>query len=69
MANWYEESFQRTNCVSIMQAEYLQDRIDRAHRRFLTSVETLARVRKLAVPILQVNLANNQQINTSATPK
>ena len=69
MANWYEESFQRTNCVSIKQAEYLQRRIDRAHRRFLTSVETLARVRKLAVPILQVNLANNQQINTSGTPK
>jgi hypothetical protein len=49
--------------MTIGQADYQQRRIDRAHRRFLSAVETLARVRKLAVPMLQVNVAKNQQIN------
>jgi len=65
IANWYESRFiNNAGGMSIGQADYHQRRIDRAHRRFLSAVETLARVRKLAVPILQVNVAKNQQINT-----
>ena len=64
MTNWYEERFVNADSISITQADYFQRRIDRAHRRFLAAVETLARVRKMAVPILQVNMARNQQINT-----
>jgi hypothetical protein len=64
IANWYENNFVNSEGMSIGQADYHQRRIDRAHRRFLSAVETLARVRKLAVPVLQVNVAKNQQINT-----
>ena len=56
--------FVNASDMSITQADYFQRRIDRAHRRFLSAVETLARVRKLALPILQVNIARNQQVNT-----
>jgi hypothetical protein len=34
--------------------------IDRAHRRYLAAIRTLALVRKLAVPVLQVNVARKQ---------
>jgi hypothetical protein len=37
---------------------------DRAQRRYLAALKTLAQVRRLAVPLLQVNLAHNQLINT-----
>ena len=45
---------------SIRQAAYWQDRIDRAHRRYLSAIRTLATIRKLAVPALQVNIARKQ---------
>src|SRR5262249_13418155 len=63
IANWYERNFIKTGGMSIGQADYQQRRIDKAHRRFLSAVETLARVRKLAVPSLMVNVARNQQVN------
>ncbi|MFO0888005.1 MAG: hypothetical protein U0790_02540 [Isosphaeraceae bacterium] len=66
IANWYENNFVNAEGLTITQADCLQRRIDRAHRRFLSAVETLARVRKLAVPMLQVNVARNQQINAGA---
>jgi hypothetical protein len=58
--NWYEERFVNADDMSITQADYFQRRIHRAHQRFLSAVETLARVRKLAVPTLQLNIARNQ---------
>lgn len=36
---------------------------DRAQRRYLAALRSLAQVRRLAVPVLMVNLARNQQIN------
>ena len=39
-----------------------QRRIDRAHRRFLSTLKTLAAVRRLALPALQINVAR-QQVN------
>jgi hypothetical protein len=48
--------------VPLSQAEYAQRRMDRAHRRFLSAVKALALVRKLALPVLQVNIAQ-QQVN------
>jgi hypothetical protein len=44
------------------QSEHAQRRIDRTHRRFLTTLRTLATVRRLALPSLQINLAHRQQI-------
>ncbi len=32
----------------------------RAHKRYLSAIKTLALVRKLAVPVLQVNIARKQ---------
>ncbi len=53
--------------MSIAQADCFQRRIDRTHRRFLSAVETLARVRKMAVPSLMVNIAKTQQVNVGGT--
>ena len=49
--------------ISIRQAEFNQRRIDAAHNRFLSALRTLAAVRKLALPALQVNIGANQ-VNT-----
>jgi hypothetical protein len=46
--------------LTLRQAEYWQNRIDRAHRRYLSAIKTLATVRKLALPALQVNIARKQ---------
>jgi hypothetical protein len=43
-------------------AEFLQKRADHAQRRFLAAVRALAAVRKLALPTVQVNIAE-QQVN------
>src|SRR5262249_19207733 len=48
--------------MSLMQSEHAQRRMDRAHRRFLSTVKALATVRRLAVPALQINVAHRQQI-------
>jgi hypothetical protein len=54
----------RGDC-SLAQGDYYQRRMDRAHRRFLSAVRTLAVVRRLALPVLlaQVNVAARQQVN------
>jgi hypothetical protein len=46
--------------LTMKQVEYLEDRRDRAHRRYLSAIKTLATVRKLALPVLQVNIAKKQ---------
>jgi hypothetical protein len=48
--------------MSLAQSEHAQRRMDRAHRRFLSTVKTLAAVRRLALPALQINVAR-QQVN------
>lgn len=50
---------QAGNC-SFPQANFHLKRQDRAHRRFLSAMKTLATVRKLALPMLQVNIGENQ---------
>lgn len=49
---------------SFAQGEYYQRRQDRAHRRLLTAIKTLAQVRKLGGAVVQVNVAD-QQINVA----
>jgi hypothetical protein len=46
--------------MSMELAAHFQRCIDRAHVRYLTSLKTLAVVRKLALPVLQVNIAKKQ---------
>src|SRR5688572_306235 len=50
--------------LTINQSEHSQRRIDRAHRRLMATLKTLAAVRRLAVPALQINLAR-QQVNVA----
>jgi hypothetical protein len=58
--NRYEHSFHKMKDMTLAQAAFHQRKIDRAHARFLTAVRTLAQVRKLALPALQINVARNQ---------
>jgi hypothetical protein len=55
-----EIRFAQSKDLTIKQAEFWQKRIDYAHRRYLSAIKTLATVRKLAVPALQVNIARKQ---------
>ncbi|MFC1611640.1 hypothetical protein ACFL6C_11830 [Myxococcota bacterium] len=43
-------------------AEFLDKRVDRAQRRYLQAIKTLAQVRRLLRPSVQVNIAE-QQVN------
>jgi hypothetical protein len=60
LANWYENSLEGSDSMSLAPANYHLGKIDRAHSRFLSAVRTLAQVRKLALPTLQLNIARNQ---------
>src|SRR5262249_3829914 len=46
--------------LSLEGGEYYQRRMDRAHKRYLSAIRTLALVRKLALPVLQVNIGRKQ---------
>jgi hypothetical protein len=52
---------------SLELARFYEQQADRAHRRFLASIESLARARKLITPI-QINIAE-QQVNMAVHPK
>jgi hypothetical protein len=51
---------QQAGQMSLQQADYHQRTRDRAHKRYLSAIKTLALVRKLALPVLQVNIARKQ---------
>jgi hypothetical protein len=48
--------------MTIIQSEHQQRRIDRTHRRLMSTIKTLATVRRLAVPAVQINVSR-QQVN------
>jgi hypothetical protein len=48
---------QQEGGMTLAAAEYHQRSRDRAHKRYLSAIKALALVRKLAAPVLQVNLA------------
>jgi hypothetical protein len=48
--------------MTLAQSEHQQRRIDPTHRRLMSSLKTLATVRRLAVPAVQINVAR-QQVN------
>jgi len=45
---------------TLAQADYHQRTRDRAHKRYVSAIKALALVRKLTVPVLQVNIAKKQ---------
>jgi hypothetical protein len=50
--------------MTIAQSNYYQKRIDHAHRRHLSTIRTLAQIRKLG-PAVQINIGE-RQINTAS---
>ena len=52
--------------ATITQADFWERRLSAAQRRYLRACETLARVRRLQLPAVQVNIAEQQvnQVNT-----
>jgi hypothetical protein len=48
--------------VSLELGNYFQKNIDRAQKRYLAAIKALAVVRRLALPALQVNIAQRQQV-------
>lgn len=50
------------------QFEWRSQMLDRAHRRYLSAIKALAAVRRLALPAVQVNIAE-QQVNAVLPPK
>jgi hypothetical protein len=51
---------QKEGTLKVAQAEYHERTRDRAQQRYLAAIKTLALVRKLALPVLQVNIAKKQ---------
>lgn len=51
--------------MALTLATFYQRSISAAHKRYLSAIKTLAVVRKLAVPVLQVNIAR-KQVNVAA---
>jgi hypothetical protein len=59
--HYYETIYaQNMKEYSRSQAEFHQKRIDRAHRRYLAAIKTLAQVRKLQLPSVQLNIGEKQ---------
>lgn len=56
----YELKLAGTTSGSIAELEFLQRRVDLAHRRLLAAVESLARVRRARLGGVQVNIAEKQ---------
>jgi len=54
---------QNMDNLTLSQSEFHQKRIDRAHRRHLSAIKTLAQIRKMG-PAVQINIAE-RQINTT----
>jgi hypothetical protein len=61
-----ESIYARKDSLSVEHGNYYQENINRAHRRYLSAIKTLATVRKLAMPVLQINFAK-RQLNVAGT--
>jgi len=58
---------ERLNHLTAEQGEYFQRRQERAHRLYLSAIRTLAQVRRLLAPAVQVNIGA-QQVNVANAP-
>lgn len=64
----YEEKLVNAKDLTWKQAEFHQRWIDGAHKRYLSSLRTLATVRKLAVPNIRVNVGPHRHEAESPPP-
>jgi hypothetical protein len=61
---YYAEALyaQNIHALSLRQAEYYEQRLSKAQARYLAAIRTLAQVRRLGVPAVQVNIGQQQVI-------
>jgi hypothetical protein len=52
--------YAQAKSLSLEWSKHHQQRMDRAHKRYLSAIKALTLVRKLALPVLQVNIARKQ---------
>ena len=64
--NYLEIALTRKGEPPLRQAEYYDRRTDRAHRRYLSAIRSLATIRRLVIPALQVNIGA-KQVNVAGT--
>jgi hypothetical protein len=55
-----ETAYAGKDSMALDLASYYQRSLSAAHKRYLSAIKTLALVRKLALPVLQVNIARKQ---------
>lgn len=62
---YLEISYGQTHGYTFREGEYYQRCLDRAQRRYLSAIKTLAQIRKLGLPAMQVNIATagGKQVN------
>ena len=60
-----EANYASKNSMPLELATYYQRSLSAAHKRYLAAIKALAVVRKLALPVLQVNIAR-KQVNVAA---
>jgi hypothetical protein len=60
-----EYLFSAKESMSLTLATYYQKSIDRAQKRYMAAIRTLVLVRRLALPALQLNIAQKQQVNNA----
>lgn len=63
---YYAEAIYAQNMgdLTLRQADFHQRRITKAHNRYLSAIRTLAHIRRLGVPAVQVNIGE-QQVNVA----
>lgn len=64
---YVEVQWAQARDYTFREGEYYQRCLDRAQRRYLNAIKTLAQVRKLGLPALQVNIAaeGGRQVNVA----
>lgn len=67
-ADYLAANLQSRGNYTFEQGTYYQERQGRAQRRYLAAVKTLSQVRKLLVPVVQVNIAKKQTNVVTAGP-
>jgi hypothetical protein len=61
-ADWQHGALLKKGSYSFAEGRYNEERQDRAHRRVLQAAKTLATVRRLLTPAVQINVGQNQII-------
>lgn len=65
---WHYVESRKSTGTTFTQAKFYEQRMTTAQRRYLRAVETLARVRKMRLPPLQINVGGVQTITTNVSP-